>query len=219
MGKVIEQKTQEIIVQLKEIRAEKGYSCQKIFDLVEASGGYVSLTTIKRVFADGSETQNFRYNETIKPIVIALLGINDSPLEEKPISVEEHEIAALKTVISIKEQISQNLLVENQRLTEESNRKHEHILALMKQSEDNMNRLHSKDRIIFWLSAGLIGLLLLVCLVLVIDLMNSDIGFIRVFSGNGPLAIAGIVAILAAIISVYVITNHSRTSTKGKSKQ
>lgn len=210
MGKVIEQKTQEIIAQLKEIRAEKGYSCQKVCDLVEASGGYVSLTTIKRVFAEGSEKQNFRYNETIKPIAIALLGINDAPQESHGQSAVDHEIAALKTVISIKEQINQDQRAENQRMAEESDRKHQHIIALTEQVSESLRQIRRKDRLIVVLSMSLIALLTLICGVLVYDVSRLDTGFVRGFSGSAPLALVGIAAALVCVLAVCVTLAKSR---------
>ena len=47
----------------------------KIMDLMEERGQFVSESTIKRVFADGSEEQSFRYQDSIAPIADVLLDI------------------------------------------------------------------------------------------------------------------------------------------------
>ena len=63
------------IHRLKQIKAEQGLSITKIMDLMESRGQFVSEATIKRVFADGSEDQNFRYQDSIAPIADVLLDI------------------------------------------------------------------------------------------------------------------------------------------------
>ena len=49
-------------------------SC-RIMELMEERGQFVSEATIKRVFADGSEEQNFRYQDSIAPIADVLLDM------------------------------------------------------------------------------------------------------------------------------------------------
>lgn len=218
-------KTGEIIQQLKQIREERGLSYQRIVDMVEESGGAISMSTVRRVFAEDSEYQNFRYEDSIKPLVVALLEVNKPPAQGDEVSLTQHEADALRMVVSLKEQINQNLEAENKRLAEdyekklayvkaEGEKKHEHILALTEQSAINVQQLRAKDHTIFWLALSLIGLLLLICVVLIIDILNADIGFIRVFAGNGPLAIAGIVAVLVLVVVVYFAAKKASTKSE-----
>ena len=72
---MLQQKIAEIISKLKKVREENGLSYQKIVELVEQNGGNVSLSTVKRVFEDGSESYGFQYENTLKPIADAVLGI------------------------------------------------------------------------------------------------------------------------------------------------
>ena len=65
-----ETKTAEIITELKRVREEEGFSCARIVELVEQNGGSVSLSTVKRVFEDGSESYGWQYENTLKPIHI-----------------------------------------------------------------------------------------------------------------------------------------------------
>lgn len=68
--------TREIILKLKQVKDEKGFSYGDILDLMEKNGDFVSKSTLSRVFQDGSEDSNsFRYEETIRPIAKALLDI------------------------------------------------------------------------------------------------------------------------------------------------
>ena len=90
-----QERISEIILQLKQIRIERGLSMQDVHDLISASGGFLSLSSVKRVFAEGSEYQNFRYHDTIQPIVRALLGVTEETPENNNITA--NEIDALKT--------------------------------------------------------------------------------------------------------------------------
>ena len=71
----IEKMKRRTIHRLKQIKAEQGLSIPKIMDLMEERGQFVSEATIKRVFADGSEDQNFRYHDSIAPIADVLLDM------------------------------------------------------------------------------------------------------------------------------------------------
>lgn len=71
----IEKMKRRTIHRLKQIKAEQGLTVPKIMDLMEERGQFVSEATIKRVFAEGSEEQNFRYQDSIAPIADVLLDI------------------------------------------------------------------------------------------------------------------------------------------------
>ena len=86
-----------IITQLKKVREENGLSYAKIQEMVEANGDYVSKSTIQRVFAEGSEEYGYQFENTLKPIATAVLGIN-SETEVATVS----EVDALKAIIAYK---------------------------------------------------------------------------------------------------------------------
>lgn len=87
----------DIITRLKRVREEHGLSCQKIVDLVEQRGQYVSLSTVKRVFEDGSEGYGFQYANTLKPIADAVLGVYEP---SGPDAVTVGEVDALKAIVA-----------------------------------------------------------------------------------------------------------------------
>ena len=89
------EKTRKIIQELKKIRLENDYTLQRIQDMMEEGGDFVSMTTLRRVFADGSEDVNFRYEDTIAPIAKVLI-INDDCHEEA------ERIQALESIIVLK---------------------------------------------------------------------------------------------------------------------
>lgn len=74
----IEEKTIEIIKQLKVLKEEKGLKLKDIFNLVNPDGiQYVSESTIRRIFQEGSENVKFDYETSVQPIARALLGMNE----------------------------------------------------------------------------------------------------------------------------------------------
>ena len=94
----------EIVSRLKTVRAEKGYSYQKIADMTEEIGEAVSLSTVKRVFAENGK--GFRW-ATIKPIATVLLGVGfetPEPDKKDPNQAQVYyaEIEALKALVEAK---------------------------------------------------------------------------------------------------------------------
>ena len=88
-----------LITQLKQVRKEKGYSYQYIVDECERIGHSRSMSTVKRVFAEGSEEMGFRYS-TLKPIARVVLDL-DEDTANKTASPDEAD--ALRNLISIKD--------------------------------------------------------------------------------------------------------------------
>lgn len=73
-----------IIKQLKAVKEERELSIKQIVQMVAEdaekhnTGDFLSESTIRRVFHEGSENANFDYNETIKPLVRVLLGMAEN---------------------------------------------------------------------------------------------------------------------------------------------
>lgn len=135
-----QERISDIILQLKQIRKERGLSLQDIHDLVKSSGGYLSLSSIKRVFSDGSENLGFRYHDTIQPIVRALLSVN----EETPVDndLTASEIDALKNVILLKDSI----IAELQKDTKALSRKNEELEKSALQQAKELQRIREESQ-------------------------------------------------------------------------
>lgn len=120
-----QQRIREIILQLKTIKEDKDLTNQDILELVEASGGTTSMTTIRRVFAEGSENQSFNYRNTIQPISHAMLAINApenvADLDE---NVLQAQFDALKQVVELKD----TLIAELNKELEIEQKKVAHLL-------------------------------------------------------------------------------------------
>ena len=95
--------TRDLIVKLKEVREEKGYSYNDILDLMEKNGDFLAKSTISRVFAEGSEEMSFRYEETIRPIANALLDIEN--IED----TDDMDVKAMKSLLKYKIQRIEDL--------------------------------------------------------------------------------------------------------------
>ena len=64
----------QIILELKKAKNEKEITYPRWLDMLEANGTPLGLTTLRRVFADGSEkNDSFNYASTIAPLEAILL--------------------------------------------------------------------------------------------------------------------------------------------------
>ena len=94
---MLQKRISEIIRNLKRVRQEDGLSISEIVNLCEKNGESVSETTVKKVFADGSEAFGFNYESTLKPLINALLKAHEETAEtDMMISVAEFKAAKIK---------------------------------------------------------------------------------------------------------------------------
>lgn len=99
---------QELLAKLRAAKEAKELSYQDIVDITEENGEVVSLATVKRVFARDSNIEDFRYSQTIRPIIRAVLGMDEEtepPTERPTVQQSEQyyaEIVALKAVVELK---------------------------------------------------------------------------------------------------------------------
>ena len=114
-----ERKTAEVIRRLKVVRKERSLTLQNIYDMLEADGSALSLTTLKRVFADGSEEINFRYENTLQPLVRVMLmdDIEDSQPGTKEAEEYHSQVQALQSVVELKNVILEEKNAKIEELT------------------------------------------------------------------------------------------------------
>lgn len=137
---MLQKKVAEIITKLKIVREENGLSFQKIYDLVEQNGDHVSLSTIKRVFEDGSEGFGYQYESTLKPIADAVLGVYSTSS-----AASADEADALKAIIDYKSEKIAELTAQLER-SEESYRRRLDFLKDQIQLKDK--RIDRRDDMI-----------------------------------------------------------------------
>lgn len=133
-------KSQELIRQLKEVKARDEITYPRIIERIEKTGKSVSLTTLRRVFADGSElnADSFSYENTLMPIAEALLNAEDVPTQDGPWA---KEIDGLKSVIHVQTE-------EIARLHDIKEHLESRITFLLEQIEKKDRRMDEKDEII-----------------------------------------------------------------------
>lgn len=134
-------KSQELIRQLKEIKESNEITFPRIMERMEKNGKIVSLTTLRRVFADGSENNanNFSYENTLLPIAEVLLNVEDLPTP--PNSPYAKEIDGLKSVIHLQNE-------EIARLHELKEHLESRITFLLEQIDKKDRRMDEKDETI-----------------------------------------------------------------------
>ena len=135
--------TQNIISKLKEVKKQNELTLPRILDMIEANGDYLSMTTLRRVFAANSEQEDsFNYDKTIRPIANVLL-LQEEYSPEGTVSATENE--ALKAVLKLK-----NEEIEALKKQIEIMRKmyEERIDFLIDQIRKKDKRMDEKDEII-----------------------------------------------------------------------
>lgn len=132
---------QELIRQLKEAKAENEVTFPRILDRMEKNGKFVSLSTLRRVFADGSEKNaaSFSLENTLMPIAEALLDADEVPTPKD--SPYAKEIDALKAVIHVQNE-------ELARLHELKEHLEARITFLLEQIDKKDRRMDEKDELI-----------------------------------------------------------------------
>lgn len=105
-----------VILRLKEVREQKGLTYQDIVDACEAQGEAISLSTVRRIFAKGSEEGPDYRTYTINAIFHAVIGTEDLELtaaEEAALTDPAKEAiaenAALKAVVELRDATIEDL--------------------------------------------------------------------------------------------------------------
>ena len=134
-------RAQELIRQLKDVKEKNEITYPRIMERLEKNGKFVSLTTLRRVFAAGSEesASNFNYETTLLPIAEVLLNAEDVPTA--PDSPYAKEIDALKAVIHVQNE-------EIARLHELKDHLEARVTFLLDQIEKKDRRMDEKDDMI-----------------------------------------------------------------------
>lgn len=110
------EKTMDLLAKIKAAKDAKHLSYQDIADLTEKNGEAVSLSTVRRIFSKDACVEDFRYNQTIRPIVRAVLGIDEDEVEM--VSKEDGitTIEAMKALIDFKHAQYEELLEQYEKL-------------------------------------------------------------------------------------------------------
>ena len=185
------------IEKLRSAKNRKGYSYQRIADESEKLGNAVSLSTVKRVFAPGADPSGF--NPVTLHAIAQVLGVDDDTEDDADLleafAEKDARIRELEAQIAASAEYTEGRL---NYLKDEGQSKLDFIL----QQEENLQellathrkQLKHKDRIIFALVVFIIILMTGYICLLIYDVMNPDIGFIR----------GGLQALFNMIVGVHI---------------
>ena len=139
-------RSRELITQLKEVKKKDEVTYPRIMERIEAAGHSVSLSTLRRVFAEGSEANaaSFSYEHVLLPIAGALLNVEDRPIPDDAPNAAQME--GMKAVIRVQNE-------EIARLLELKEHLEDRITFLLEQIDKKDRRMDEKDEIIKRLSA------------------------------------------------------------------
>lgn len=139
-------RSRELITQLKEVKKKDEVTYPRIMERIEAAGHSVSLSTLRRVFAEGSEANaaSFSYEHVLLPIAGALLNVEDRPIPDDAPNAAQME--GMKAVIRVQNE-------EIARLLELKEHMEDRITFLLEQIDKKDRRMDEKDEIIKRLSA------------------------------------------------------------------
>lgn len=129
--------TSDLIRQLKTIREKQNLTLQDIYEMLEQANSHISMCTIQKVFADGSEGQRFRYRDTIQPIAKILLGENGE-------ECSDGEIDALRASIKVKNELIGRQEREIDSIKSEHNRKTEFLMKQIALKDERIDRLMAR---------------------------------------------------------------------------
>ena len=142
--------TRDLIIKLKAVRNEKNLSLTDILELMEKNGDFLSKSTVSRVFADGSETQSFKYEETIRPLAKALLDIetieDDDNLDTQAMKLLlQYKIQRIEELESL---LAKEKIKYHEKLDKERSQHQKSIEFLKGQIELKDKRMDHKDEYI-----------------------------------------------------------------------
>lgn len=140
---------QEIIKNLKSVKDEQKLSIPQIKTMVDATGAYLSMTTLRRVFADSSETDSsFDYERTIRPIAQALLVNN----EQTGSAIIRAQIDTYLAICRHKDEMIESLREQIERLKESHEKRCKEYETRMEFLRDQIElkdqRMDRKDQMI-----------------------------------------------------------------------
>lgn len=170
------------IEKLRSAKDRKGYSYQRIADESERLGNAISITTVKRVFAPGADPAGF--NPTTLYAIAQVLGVDESADDgadlQAMLAAREARILELEAQIAQSEEYTEGRL---NYLKDEGQNKLDFIFQQEQNRQELLEahnkQLKHKDHIIFALVVFIIMLMTGYICLLIFDVMNPEIGFVR----------------------------------------
>ena len=134
----VEKLQKNTVERLRNVKRENGLTIANICDMLDKKGCFISEATLKRVFSDNHDPLSFRYRDTIAPLADVLLDIYDDKSGSE-------DIAALKAMIHDKNKMIDMLIVKNEELKKDYEKRLQH---LQKQIDSLEKHLEFRDRVV-----------------------------------------------------------------------
>ena len=148
-GSSMESKSQEIIREAKAIRKENKITYIDIMEEMEKidQTHMVSLSTLRRVFRDGSESKasSFNYEEVLLPIENAMKSLGKKPKTKSPF---EKEVEGYKAVIRVQNEELDRLFEIKEHLDDRVDFLVGQVKTKDEMIQDLMKKLDEKDAVI-----------------------------------------------------------------------
>ena len=137
----------ETIIELKRVVAELDLKPMDVFDMVEKAELDISLSSVRRVLADGSEDSNFDFKNIVMPIANLFIDLNgETGIDSPQVSLMKELLLAKKEIIERQEKEISDLKLQ---LAEEKNKHHDRIEKInaehMKEHMTWMHQIELKD--------------------------------------------------------------------------
>ena len=112
--------TRDLITKLKAVKEERNLSYDAIIELVNAKGGYVSKTSLSRIFSDNSEDKGFM-ESTLLPVANALLDIDTIEEGDDTAEIAMKSLAKYKSerIAELEKQLADADVEYNKKMDEE----------------------------------------------------------------------------------------------------
>lgn len=173
-GDILMTDKQELLEKLRIARETKGLSYQDIVDITEENGEAVSLSTVKRIFQKGSDLNDFRYRSTVRPIIRAVLGLDEeteAPAEIPSAQQAEEYFATIEGLKAVVEMKHNDLEAANKECEKLRNE-----LAVTKHLVEE----YRSDKRWYRRVVIVLGIIVALAIVaLIIDLCAGHVGWIR----------------------------------------
>ena len=211
----------ELILRVKEARAATGITYKEIEERTKAIGSQVSESSIKRIFAEGSENKTTRNDKTLMPIASVLLDpsvIREAltPTKEAPqetldiIAMKEDRIEVLKRQMQTEAEEYQQKIDELNRQLERKDEDHRALVAVLNRQIEKIEeytkervtylkeRVAQKEKTIKTLNIFVGILMLAIIVALGIDYLHHHIDWL---SEEYTRIVLGAVVVLIAVLS------------------
>lgn len=135
----------DTVERLRKVKRDNGLTISQIMDMLEKNNCYISEATIKKIFSENNDPGSFKYQSTIAPLADVLLDLysDDSGSED---------ITALKALIHDKNEMISILVVKNEEIRADYEKRLNHLQKQIGMLEDHLifreKQIDKKDDII-----------------------------------------------------------------------